>query len=204
MLSFYNEDLLAPHPTPKLEDFHLLIVCNCLFNIFVATVHISRPPPLQPETCHSVLTGMHLFLFSAWYLEIRNVIHNRCISKMQISLHTHKWVPCSNLETKFWNIHIKDLHLCYSTRLSTTNRAFQIDLNRLSLCMSINAPTRNRCHIQNAYRGSTVTSFSTLAIQLLFMLNSHLYCIKGKVFGDNTTDSKIQLWHNQTAIMTIN
>jgi len=47
--------------------------------------------------------------------------------------------------------------------------------------------------IKNTHRRSTVTSFSTLAIQLLFMLNSHLYCIKGKVFGDNTTDTNIQL-----------
>jgi len=68
MVRFYNEDLLAPHPTPKLEDLHLLIVRDCLFNIFVATVHILRPPPLQPETCHSVLTGTHLSqaIFIQW------------------------------------------------------------------------------------------------------------------------------------------
>jgi len=67
MVSFYNEELLAPHPTPKLEDLHLLIVRDCLFNIFVATVHIWRLPSLQPETRHSVLTGTHYhrqFLFT--------------------------------------------------------------------------------------------------------------------------------------------
>jgi len=68
MVSFYNEELLAPHPTPKLEDLHLLIVHDCLFNISVVTVHIWRPPTLQPETCRSVLTGTHdnrQFLFTA-------------------------------------------------------------------------------------------------------------------------------------------
>jgi hypothetical protein len=125
MVSFYNEELLAPHPTPRLEDLHLSIVRDCLFNIHVcvATVHIWRPPLLQPETRHSVLTGTHYhrqFLFTTWYLEIRNVIHKRCIPNMQISLHTHKWVPCStSLEKTFWNIQVKDFHLCYSTPLST-------------------------------------------------------------------------------------
>jgi hypothetical protein len=31
---FYDEELLAPHPTPKLEDHPLSAVRDCLFNIF--------------------------------------------------------------------------------------------------------------------------------------------------------------------------
>ena len=39
----YGEELLAPHPTPKLEDYTLSAVRNCLFNIFAATLHNWRP-----------------------------------------------------------------------------------------------------------------------------------------------------------------
>jgi hypothetical protein len=44
-LFFY--ELLAPHPTPKLEDHPLLAVHDCLFNIFTAALHIWRPSPLS-------------------------------------------------------------------------------------------------------------------------------------------------------------
>jgi hypothetical protein len=37
---FYGEELLAPCPTPKLEDHTLSTVCGSLFNIFTATLHI--------------------------------------------------------------------------------------------------------------------------------------------------------------------
>jgi hypothetical protein len=36
-LTFYYEELLAPLPTPKLEDHHLSAVSDCLFNIYAAT-----------------------------------------------------------------------------------------------------------------------------------------------------------------------
>jgi hypothetical protein len=41
-LIFYGE-LLAPHPTPKLENHPLSAVRDCLFNIFAATLHIWSP-----------------------------------------------------------------------------------------------------------------------------------------------------------------
>jgi hypothetical protein len=34
-----GEELLAPHPTPKLEDHPLSVVRDCLFNIFAAILH---------------------------------------------------------------------------------------------------------------------------------------------------------------------
>jgi hypothetical protein len=50
MVIFYGEELLAPHPTPKLEDNPLSAVRDCLFNVFAATLHIQRPfLHLQPE-----------------------------------------------------------------------------------------------------------------------------------------------------------
>jgi hypothetical protein len=39
-LVFYGEELLAPCPTPKLNNHPLSAVRNCLFNIFEATLHI--------------------------------------------------------------------------------------------------------------------------------------------------------------------
>jgi hypothetical protein len=39
ILSFYSEELLAPRPTPKLEDHPLSAVSDCLFNIFAVTLH---------------------------------------------------------------------------------------------------------------------------------------------------------------------
>jgi hypothetical protein len=42
---FYGGGLLAPRPTPKLEDHPLSAVRDCLFNIFAATLRIWRPSP---------------------------------------------------------------------------------------------------------------------------------------------------------------
>ena len=55
MISFYGEDLLAPNPTPKLEDYPLSAVRDCLFNIFAATLHIwmlfLHPQPEDAPCC---------------------------------------------------------------------------------------------------------------------------------------------------------
>jgi hypothetical protein len=56
IVSFYGEELLAPCPTPKLEDHLLTAVHNCLFNVLTATLLIWRPFVLpQPEDmpCHA-------------------------------------------------------------------------------------------------------------------------------------------------------
>jgi hypothetical protein len=37
-IRFYSEELLAPRPTPKLEDHPLSAVRDCLFNTFAATL----------------------------------------------------------------------------------------------------------------------------------------------------------------------
>jgi hypothetical protein len=39
IIIFYGKELLAPHPTPKLEDHPLSAVRDCLFNVFAATLH---------------------------------------------------------------------------------------------------------------------------------------------------------------------
>jgi hypothetical protein len=42
-IRFYSKELLTPRPTPKLKDHPLSVVCDCLFNMFAATLHICRP-----------------------------------------------------------------------------------------------------------------------------------------------------------------
>jgi hypothetical protein len=55
VIRFYGE-LLAPRPTPKLEDHPLSAVC--VFNIFTATLCIEgRLFISNLRTCHAVVTG---------------------------------------------------------------------------------------------------------------------------------------------------
>ena len=58
MISFYDEELLAPRPTPKLEDHPLSSVRDCLFDIFAATLHIGGRSSIRNlKTRHDVVTG---------------------------------------------------------------------------------------------------------------------------------------------------
>jgi hypothetical protein len=43
----YGEELLATRPTPKLEDHLLSAIRDCLYNVFVTTLHICKPSPLS-------------------------------------------------------------------------------------------------------------------------------------------------------------
>jgi hypothetical protein len=57
MLTFYGEGLLAPRPTPKLEDHPLSFVRCCLFNIFAANLQMEAVPSTRnPRTRHAVGT----------------------------------------------------------------------------------------------------------------------------------------------------
>ena len=59
--SFYGEELLAPRPTPKLEDHPLSAVRDCLFNIFAAILNTEdRSSTRNPGTRYVVVTGTHL------------------------------------------------------------------------------------------------------------------------------------------------
>ena len=60
-IRLYGEELLAPRPTPKLEDHPLSAVRDCLFNIFAATLHIAgRSSTRNLRTRHAVVTGTEL------------------------------------------------------------------------------------------------------------------------------------------------
>jgi hypothetical protein len=43
VIIFYGKELLAPRPTPKLEDHPFSAVRDCLFKGFAATLHTWRP-----------------------------------------------------------------------------------------------------------------------------------------------------------------
>ena len=66
--NFYGEVLLAPRPTPKMENHLLLPVRDCLFNIFAATLHIAGPSSIRNlRKCHGdrdpLITDQITFIF---------------------------------------------------------------------------------------------------------------------------------------------
>ena len=57
---FQGEELLAPRPTPNLEDHPLSAVRDCLFNLFATTLHIGGRSSIRNQrTRHAVVTGTH-------------------------------------------------------------------------------------------------------------------------------------------------
>ena len=59
--TFYDDELLAPRPTSKLEDHPLLSVHNCLLNIFMNTLHIGGLSSIcNLRKLHAVVTETHL------------------------------------------------------------------------------------------------------------------------------------------------
>ena len=68
---FYKEGLLAPCPTPKLDDHPLSAVHDCLFNLFAATLHIGgRSSICKLRTRHAVVTGTHYTVIHVIHLII--------------------------------------------------------------------------------------------------------------------------------------
>jgi len=69
---FYSEKLLAPRPTPKLEDHSLSAVRDCLLNTFAATFHIGgRSSIYNLRTRHAVTKGTLLswMIFATSFLK---------------------------------------------------------------------------------------------------------------------------------------
>ena len=57
---FHREELLAPRPTPKLEDHPLSADRDCLFDLFAAALHIGGHSSIRNlRTRHAVVTGTH-------------------------------------------------------------------------------------------------------------------------------------------------
>jgi len=61
MIHLYDEEVLAPRPNPKLVDYPLSAVRGCLFNTFMATLHIGGRSSIRNlRTRHAVVAGTHL------------------------------------------------------------------------------------------------------------------------------------------------
>jgi hypothetical protein len=56
----YGKNLLASCPTPKLEDHTSMAVCDGLFNIFAATLHIGGGSIHNQRMRHAMVTGSYL------------------------------------------------------------------------------------------------------------------------------------------------
>ena len=66
---FYREGLLAPRPTPKLEDHPSSAVRDCLLNLFAATLLIEcRSSIRNLRTHHAFVTGTHYAYIFYYYV----------------------------------------------------------------------------------------------------------------------------------------
>ena len=79
--------MLAPRPTPKLEDHPSSAVRDCLFNLFTATLHIGGRSSIRNlRTRHAVVTGTHIhgFLFTPTVnpVSLKLVIFNLILPKL--------------------------------------------------------------------------------------------------------------------------
>jgi len=61
--------LSTHHPNTQLEDHPLLAVCDCLFTIFTATLHIGGCSSFRNlRTHHAMVTGTHLIQLRIAYV----------------------------------------------------------------------------------------------------------------------------------------
>ena len=115
---FYREVLLAPRPTPKLEDHPSSAVHDCLFNLFAATLHIAGRSSIRNlRTHHAVVTGTHC----TW--DIRGCV-------MQF------WPPddehmCSK-HVEAWNKTYCETNFCASTWLNTEINILRCTVSKTS------------------------------------------------------------------------
>jgi hypothetical protein len=116
-LGFLRWVLLAPCPTPKLEDHPLLAVRDFLFNIYAVTLHIWRPSPLSATWGHAMPWRRNPLKMAQTLLKIH----------FNISLHLHLSLPTgllpSRLQTK--------TSLCISSCPSHVQATCLVHLNHL-------------------------------------------------------------------------
>jgi hypothetical protein len=122
LVIFYGEELLAPRPTPKLEDHPLSAVRDCLFNLFAATLHIRRPfLHLQPEEapCRGDRDRLILARFEHSALKPHVFINYLCV------VYSNPLRLCCNIRVQYKEItRASDniaLHCTYSSCLKAHN-----------------------------------------------------------------------------------
>jgi hypothetical protein len=73
--SFYGEELSTPFLTPKLEFYPVSAVCDCLFNISAATLHVGGCSSSHNlRILPAMVTGSHM----SWEVYI---VHSKKIEK---------------------------------------------------------------------------------------------------------------------------
>jgi hypothetical protein len=72
MLVFYGDRFLVPHANPKLKDYPLLTLHDCLFNIFVCSTSGEHFLHQQPEDAQ-----YHFYLFFPHIINTNKVAVNR-------------------------------------------------------------------------------------------------------------------------------
>jgi uncharacterized membrane protein len=74
MIRFDSEELLALHPTPRLDDHTLSAVRDCLFNIFTAVLHIGGVYSIRNlRMRHAVVTGTHLSWYALYQSDLKYI-----------------------------------------------------------------------------------------------------------------------------------
>jgi len=81
--SFYGEELLAPLPTPKLENRPLSAAHDCVFSILGATLHIGRSIR-KLRTRYALATGT-----SHMYVSVCTHTHTHTHTHIHSFIHTH-------------------------------------------------------------------------------------------------------------------
>jgi hypothetical protein len=97
MVIFCGDELLAPRPTPKLEDHPLSAVRDCLFNVFAATIHIRRPflhPQPEDAPCRGdrdplimAVIGLPSILTILWLLYYLS-INIYCMTRLSLAINS--------------------------------------------------------------------------------------------------------------------
>jgi len=94
-IRFCGEKLLAPRPTPKLEDHPLLAVHDCVCNIFAATLHIEGRSFIRDlRTCHAMATGTHLSQFPCpIHIKMFKYIKHKALDNSDVHRSFHEMAP---------------------------------------------------------------------------------------------------------------
>jgi hypothetical protein len=120
-IRFYGEELLAPRPTPKLEDHPASAVRDCLFNISADTFQIRGRSSIRTlGTRHAVVTGTHLtwqgmllpFIYRYWRLQTSVVRSWRTYTELLPTL-WREFMPRFEFTIYRWTSVLIGQDICY-------------------------------------------------------------------------------------------
>jgi hypothetical protein len=102
---FYGKELLAPRPTPKLDDHPLSAVCDCLFNIFACPPYLEAISSIRNlMTRHTVVTrdppNMGAIIYFIQYISIYSATYYRSpfFSEHVSTINSHHQVSTISLK----------------------------------------------------------------------------------------------------------